>query len=55
MKEGYWCGYESGHKDGIQKALEIPDEDLSDMSERATEMEIDEMIIKGMDERKGKS
>jgi hypothetical protein len=49
---GYVRGYESGHEEGVHKALGIAGDDASDISERAVEMEMDEMLIKKMDERK---
>jgi len=52
---GYVRGYESGHEDGVHKALGVPPEDAAEISERATEMELDEMLIKKMDERKNHS
>jgi hypothetical protein len=48
---GYERGYEGGHEEGVHKALGISDDDAHEISEIATEMEIDENIIKKMDER----
>ena len=52
---GYVRGYESGHEEGIHKALGVPSEEAADLRQRATEMEMDEMLIKKMDERKEQS
>ena len=51
LKYGYVRGYESGHEAGVHKALGISQDDLEEMRKRAVEMEIDEMIIKKMDEK----
>lgn len=48
---GYVRGYESGHEEGIHKALGVPAEEAAELSERAIEMEMDEMLIRKMDER----
>lgn len=51
LKYGYVRGYESGYEAGVHKILKISQDDLEEMRKRAVEMEIDEMIIKKMDER----
>ena len=49
---GFVRGYEDGHTMGVRKAFGISRDDASDMHERAIEMEMDEMLIKGLDKRK---
>ena len=49
---GYFRGYESGHEEGIHKALGVSAEEAAELSQRATEMEMDERLIKKMAERK---
>jgi len=49
---GYVRGYESGHEEGVHRALGITPDDARDIHDRAIEMEMDEMLIKKMDERK---
>ncbi len=49
--EGYIEGYEAGHDAAIYKALDIKPEDLSEMQEFATQMQIDEMVVGRMNER----
>jgi hypothetical protein len=50
---GYVRGYESGHEEGIHKALGVPTEEAAELGQRAIEMEMDENLIKKMDKRKG--
>ena len=49
--QGYIEGYEAGHDTGIYKVLGIKPEELSEMRQFATDMKIDDMLVKGMDER----
>jgi hypothetical protein len=49
--EGYVQGYESGRDEGIHKALGIKPEEADEMRQFATDMKIDDMVVKGMDER----
>lgn len=48
---GYVRGYESGHVEGVHKSLGIS-HGIADIGQRAIDMELDEMLIKGFDERK---
>lgn len=48
-QEGFTRGYEDGHTVGVNKALGIREEELDDLNERSTEMQIDENLIKRMD------
>jgi hypothetical protein len=50
--DGYVSGYEVGFEAGIHKTLGIKNEEIPDMTKMATDMEIDEMLVKKMDERK---
>jgi hypothetical protein len=52
--EGYIDGYDAGHEAGIHKMLGIKNEEIADMSEMATQMKVDEMVVNRMDERKAK-
>jgi hypothetical protein len=49
---GYVRGYESGHEEGVHKALGVSAEEAAELSQRAIEMEMDEKLIRKMDERK---
>lgn len=49
--EGYIDGYDAGHEAGIHKALGIKPEEFTEMHEMATNIKIDSMIIKKLDER----
>ena len=51
--EGYIDGYDAGHEAGIYKMLGIQPEEMGEMHKMATDMQIDEMVVKRMDERKG--
>jgi hypothetical protein len=48
---GFIIGYEWGLSDGAYKALGIDDKEATEIHDRSTEMKIDEMVIKKMDER----
>ena len=50
--EGYIDGYDAGHEAGICKILGIKNEEISKMTEMATQMKIDDMVVERMDERK---
>jgi len=52
---GYVRGYEGGHEEGVHKSLGITAEGATDIHDRAIEMEMDEKLIKRMDERKEES
>ncbi len=49
---GFIIGYEWGLSDGVYKVLGIHEKEAKDIYKRATEMKIDEDLIKRMDERK---
>lgn len=49
--EGYVDGYDAGHEAGIHKTLGVKPAELAEMHEFATEMKIDTMLVKRMDER----
>lgn len=48
-REGYFDGFEEGREETLIEVAGITAEDLSDVRERATEMEIDEMVIGRLD------
>jgi hypothetical protein len=47
---GFIIGYEWGLSDGVYKALGIDDKEAADIHDRSIEMEMDEKLIKRMDE-----
>jgi hypothetical protein len=51
---GYVRGYQSGHEEGVHKALGLQSEEAIELNQRAVEMEVDEHLVKKMNERKGK-
>ena len=52
--EGYIDGYDAGHEAGIHKTLGIKPEEFAEMHEFATDMKIDDMLVRRMDEREAK-
>ena len=54
-QEGFVRGFEDGNTSGVYKALGITDEESQDLDERSIEMQIDEAVVKKMDERRDKS
>lgn len=50
--EGYIFGYDAGYEEGIYKTLGIKKEEMAEMHQMATDMKIDGMLTKRMDERK---
>ena len=49
---GFARGFREGHENGVHRLLGISDEDASEIDERATEMEMDDTLIKKFDEHK---
>lgn len=49
---GYIDGYEAGHDEAIYKALGIKPEEVAEMREFATQMEIDDMVVEKMTQQK---
>ena len=49
---GFARGFQQGHEEGVHRALGISPEEASEISEKATEMEMDDRLIKKLDERK---
>jgi hypothetical protein len=49
---GFVRGYEDWHTMGVRKAMGVTPEDAEDSRKRAVEMEMDDMLVKGLDERK---
>jgi hypothetical protein len=49
---GFARGYREGHEQGVHRVLGISPEEAHDIGERAIEMEIDERLVKKLDERK---
>lgn len=43
---GFVRGFQEGHEEGVHRVLGILPDDASEISERATEMEMDERLIK---------
>jgi len=50
--EGFIIGYEWGLSDGVYKTLGIDEKEAADVHDRSIEMEMDERLIKGIEERK---
>lgn len=48
-REGYFDGFEEGREETLMEVTGITAEDISDVMKRATEMEIDEMVIGRLD------
>jgi hypothetical protein len=51
-QEGFVRGFEDGNTSGAYKALGITDEDTQDLDERSIEMQLDDAVIKKMNERR---
>ncbi len=49
---GFARGYQEGQEQGVHRVLGISPEEAHEISERATEMEMDDRLIKKLDERK---
>jgi len=49
---GFARGYQEGQEQGVHRVLGISPEEAHDIGERATEMEMDDRLIKKLDERK---
>lgn len=49
---GFARGYQEGHEQGVHRVLGISPDEAQDIDERATEMEMDERLIRKLDERK---
>ena len=49
---GFTRGYQEGQEQGVHRVLGISPEEAHDIGERATEMEMDDGLIKKLDERK---
>jgi hypothetical protein len=50
--EGFITGYEWGLSDGVYKTLGIDEKEAADVHDRSIEMEMDQRLIKGIEERK---
>ncbi|MDP1545347.1 MAG: hypothetical protein Q8L87_04935 [Anaerolineales bacterium] len=50
---GFARGYQEGQEQGVHRVLGISPDEAQDIDERATEMEMDEGLIKKFNERKG--
>ena len=46
---GFMRGYQEGHQLGVHRVLGISDEQAGEINERATEMEIDDKLVKSLD------
>lgn len=49
---GFSEGFQEGHEEGVDRVLGISPDDSFEISERATEMEMDDMLIRGLDKGK---
>jgi hypothetical protein len=49
---GFARGYQEGQEQGVHRVLGISQDEAQDIHERATEMEMDDKLIKKLDERK---
>ena len=49
---GFARGYQEGQEQGVHRILGISPDEAQDVDERATEMEMDERLVKNLDERK---
>ena len=49
---GFARGYQDGHERGVHRVLKLSPEEERDIDERAIEMEMEERLIKTLDERK---
>lgn len=47
---GFARGFQDGHEEGVHRLLSISPDDASEISERATEMEMDERLIQKLEE-----
>ena len=54
LYNGFVRGFQQGKEAGVYRALGISPEDASEISEKATEMELDGILIEKLDERKGR-
>ena len=50
--EGYVEGYEAGHDEAIYKTLGIKPEEVAEMRECAIQMELEDIVVRNLDERK---
>jgi hypothetical protein len=48
---GFARGYQEGQEQGVHRVLGISPDEAQDIHERATEMEMDERLVKKLDER----
>jgi hypothetical protein len=51
-REGYFDGYEAGFSAGVNKAYGIDEKEAQDISERATDMEFNELVVNAFDRKK---
>jgi hypothetical protein len=49
---GFARGYQEGQEQGVHRVLGISPEEAHEIGERATEMEMDDSLVKKLDERK---
>jgi hypothetical protein len=49
---GFAEGFQEGHEEGVHRVLGISPDDSFEISEKATEMEMDEMLIRKLDQGK---